>query len=123
MLQSGILTSPDDEGRHMDAETEWWYFNGHVEAEDGKRYAFMVSYTIKIDLKYGDNWWKQLGKPFTYEMHNQYGKMRLDLHLASLKPPLILGEERQGKMPMGKGGYTYWYALSHLNIQGELKWG
>ena len=37
MLQSGILTFPDDEGRHRDAETEWWYFNGHVEAEDGNR--------------------------------------------------------------------------------------
>ena len=154
MLQSGILTFPDDEGRHMDAETEWWYFNGRVEAEDGNRYAFMVAYTMnnikyliivdidnqkhismvdnkqevnyskdKIDLKYGDNWWKQLGKPFTYEMHNQYGEMRLDLHLESLKPPLILGEGRQGKVPMGKGGYSYWYAQTHLNIQGELKLG
>ena len=149
-----ILTFPDDEGRHEDANTEWWYFNGHVKAEDGKRYAFMTSYTMnnikymvivditgqkhyavldnkhevkyskdKIDLKYGDSWWKQLQKLFTYEMHNQYGEIRLDLHLASLKPPLILGEGRQGKVPMGIGGYSYWYALTHLNIQGELKLG
>jgi predicted secreted hydrolase len=47
MLQSGILTFPDDEGRHMDAETEWWYFNGHVEAEDGNRYAFYLKTLIK----------------------------------------------------------------------------
>jgi predicted secreted hydrolase len=154
MLKSGILTFPDDEGRHEDANTEWWYFNGHVEAEDGNRYAFMVSYTMnnikyliivdidnqkhlsmvdnkyevnyskdKINLEYGDNWWKPLGKPFTYEMHNQYSETSLDLHLASLKPPLILGEGRQGKVPMGRGGYSYWYALTNLNIQGELKLG
>ena len=154
MFQTGILTFPDDEGRHMDAETEWWYFNGHVEAEDGNRYAFMVSYTMnnikyliivdidnqkhisivdnkhklkyskdKIELEYAYNWWKQLEKLFTYEMHNQDGETRLDLHLASLKPPLILGEGRQGKVPMGKGGYTYWYALTNLNIRGELKLG
>ena len=153
-MNTDILTSPDDEGRHEDANTEWWYFNGHVKAEDGKRYAFMTSYSMsnikymvivditgqkhyamvdnkhevkyskdKIDLKYGDNWWKQLEKPFTYEMHNQYGEIRLDLHLASLKPPLILGEGRQGKVPMGKGGYSNWYALTNLNIQGELKLG
>ena len=154
MSQSGNLTFPDDEGRHEDANTEWWYFNGHAETEDGKSYAFMASYTMnnikyliivdidnhkhlsmvdnrqevkysrdKIDLGYGANWWKQLEKPFTYEMHNQYGEAGLDIHLASLKPPLILGDGRQGKVPMGKGGYSYWYALTHLNIHGELKLG
>lgn len=154
VMNTDMLTFPDDEGRHEDANTEWWYFNGHVKAEDGNRYAFMVSYTMnnikyliivdidnqkhlsmvdnrhevnyskdKIDLEYGDNWWKQLGKPFTYEMHNQYSEISLDLHLASLKPPLILGEGRQGKVPMGRGGYSYWYAQTNLNIQGELKLG
>jgi predicted secreted hydrolase len=152
MMNTGILTFPADEGRHEGTNTEWWYFNGHAKAEDGKRYAFMVSYHMtnikhmiiidingqkhysmvdnrhetryskdKIDLKYGDNWWKQLEKPFTYEMHNHYGETRLDLHLASSKLPLILGNG--GRVPMGKGGYSYWYALTHLNIHGELKLG
>jgi predicted secreted hydrolase len=30
MMNTGISTSPADEGRHEDANTEWWYFNGHA---------------------------------------------------------------------------------------------
>lgn len=155
MTQSRILTFPEDEGRHEDANTEWWYFSAHVRGDDGSNYAIMVSYTIinnlqcliitdinnkrrypliikdyriecsreKLDLKYGGNWWKQLEKPFTYEMHNQHrdSGIRLDLQMKSLKPPLILGEK--GKVPMGKGGYSYWYALTRLEVSGEMKLG
>jgi predicted secreted hydrolase len=153
MPKNGILTFPEDEGRHEDAKTEWWYFNCHVVSNDGGYYGIMVSYTVdnllymvisdinrktcnptiirksnviyskqKLDLKYGSNWWKQVeGEPFTYEMHNHYKEIGLDFHLKSLKPPLILGEK--GKVPMGKGGYSYWYALTRLDVSGELTLG
>lgn len=31
---------PDDEGVHRDALTEWWYYTGHLVAEDGGEYGF-----------------------------------------------------------------------------------
>ena len=149
----GLLTFPREEGRHEDANIEWWYFNAHVMGDDGSNYAVMVAYTMsnnmqymiitdidnkiryplsikdyrieysreKLELSYGVNWWKQLEKPFTYEMHNQHKGMELDLQMKSLKPPMLLGEE--GKVTMGKGGYSYWYALTRLDVRGELKLG
>jgi predicted secreted hydrolase len=153
MPKNGILTFPEDEGRHEDAKTEWWYFNCHVvSSSDGCCYGIMVSYTLdnihiiisdinrktynptvipdsnikyskhKIDLKSGSNWWRQVeNEPFTYKMHCEHGEMELDLHMKSLKPPLILGDN--GRVPMGKGGYSYWYALTRLDVSGELTLG
>ena len=33
------LSFPDDDSSH-DAPIEWWYYNGHLEAEDGSEYSF-----------------------------------------------------------------------------------
>ena len=150
MPKNGILTFPGDEGRHEDAKTEWWYFNCHVVSSDGSCYGIMLCFTIdnllyilisdinrktcnpavirdsntkyskhKINLKYGPNWWRQVeNEPFTYKMHCEHREIKLDLFVKSLKPPLILGDN--GKVPMGKGGYSYWYALTRLDVSGEL---
>lgn len=34
------IALPQDDAPHADATTEWWYENGHLDAEDGSRYAF-----------------------------------------------------------------------------------
>lgn len=34
------ISFPEDEGAH-DSTIEWWYFNGHLEAADGRRFAYM----------------------------------------------------------------------------------
>ena len=34
------LTFPRDHFAHKDFRTEWWYYNGRLEAEDGSRYGF-----------------------------------------------------------------------------------
>lgn len=141
---------PADEGRHNDANIEWWYFNAHAKTIGGDKYAFMVAYTMnhnkyfivididnkkcysakindckleysteKHDLKYGGDSWKQEGdEAFTYKLHIKHEDMVLNLHMRSQKPPLVMG--KNGKVPMGNGGPTYWYALPHLHIDGEL---
>ncbi len=34
------LTLPEDQGAHFDAKTEWWYYTGHLQTEDDKKYGF-----------------------------------------------------------------------------------
>lgn len=34
------LAFPRDEAAHLDAANEWWYYTGHLWAEDGTRYGF-----------------------------------------------------------------------------------
>jgi predicted secreted hydrolase len=36
----GRLMLPHDDRMHTDADTEWWYFTGHLEADDGQRYGY-----------------------------------------------------------------------------------
>ncbi len=35
---------PDDHGPHPDYRTEWWYLTGHLVAEDGREFAFQVTF-------------------------------------------------------------------------------
>ncbi|MSQ12033.1 MAG: hypothetical protein EXR48_05010 [Dehalococcoidia bacterium] len=35
-----LVSLPADDAPHADATTEWWYYNGHLRAEDGTRYGF-----------------------------------------------------------------------------------
>ena len=37
-----LVKIPDDDALHDD-QTEWWYYNGHLRAQDGKRYSFHVA--------------------------------------------------------------------------------
>jgi len=34
------LVLPGDHASHPDFKTEWWYFTGHLESDDGKRFGF-----------------------------------------------------------------------------------
>ena len=40
-VPAGPLSFPADEGSHPGAKTEWFYLNGHLQAPDGHRFAFM----------------------------------------------------------------------------------
>lgn len=35
---------PRDHGTHPAFKTEWWYFSGHLKAEGGERFAFMITF-------------------------------------------------------------------------------
>jgi len=35
---------PKDEGRHVDALYEWWYFNAHLETNTGRQYGLFVTF-------------------------------------------------------------------------------
>ncbi|MBA4376723.1 MAG: hypothetical protein C0401_11200 [Anaerolinea sp.] len=36
----GRLTLPLDDRMHADADTEWWYITGHLQADDGQQYGY-----------------------------------------------------------------------------------
>ncbi|HEV7923430.1 MAG TPA: lipocalin-like domain-containing protein [Thermoanaerobaculia bacterium] len=38
------LAFPRDHGSHDGYRTEWWYYTGHLTAEDGRRYGFEVTF-------------------------------------------------------------------------------
>jgi predicted secreted hydrolase len=35
---------PRDHGSHDDYKTEWWYYTGHLQTDDGKRYGFELTF-------------------------------------------------------------------------------
>lgn len=35
---------PHDHGTHDDFQTEWWYYTGHLRAEDGKTFGFQLTF-------------------------------------------------------------------------------
>ncbi len=35
---------PADHGPHPDFKTEWWYFTGHLEAAEGRRFGFQLTF-------------------------------------------------------------------------------
>src|ERR1700760_3135291 len=35
---------PRDHGAHGEYKTEWWYYTGHLETDDGKRYGFELTF-------------------------------------------------------------------------------
>ncbi len=35
---------PQDHGPHPDYRTEWWYYTGNVQAEDGRRFAYQLTF-------------------------------------------------------------------------------
>jgi len=37
---SALITLPEDDAAHSDAETEWWYYHAHLNAASGEHYAF-----------------------------------------------------------------------------------
>lgn len=37
---SALITLPEDDAAHSDAETEWWYYHAHLNASSGESYAF-----------------------------------------------------------------------------------
>ena len=35
-----LISLPEDDAAHTDFITEWWYYSGHLQSADGRRYAF-----------------------------------------------------------------------------------
>ena len=35
---------PEDHGAHPDFKTEWWYFTGNVESEDGREFGYQLTF-------------------------------------------------------------------------------
>jgi predicted secreted hydrolase len=35
---------PRDHGPHFDYQTEWWYYTGHLAADDGRRFGFQLTF-------------------------------------------------------------------------------
>ncbi len=38
------LTFPLDHGPHLDYQTEWWYYTGNLQAENGRRFGFQLTF-------------------------------------------------------------------------------
>jgi predicted secreted hydrolase len=38
------LTFPADHGAHPDYQTEWWYYTGNLQAKDGRRFGFQLTF-------------------------------------------------------------------------------
>jgi predicted secreted hydrolase len=43
-LEPRPFVFPEDHGPHPGYRTEWWYLTGHLEAEDGRAFAFQVTF-------------------------------------------------------------------------------
>jgi predicted secreted hydrolase len=44
VLDAPTLEFPRDHGPHYDHQTEWWYYTGHLEAADGRRFGYQLTF-------------------------------------------------------------------------------
>lgn len=38
------IVFPDDHGPHPDYQTEWWYYTGNLEGDDGRRFGYQLTF-------------------------------------------------------------------------------
>lgn len=82
----GVVELPHDEGVHA-SPLEWWYFNGHVDARDGREFSFHFV-TFQSVLEDG----------FTPRLaHLSWADHARGLHLAAEQPDLPLLETTSGE--------------------------
>ena len=64
------LDLPKDNRAHYDAQMEWWYYTGHLRAEDGSEYGFEVTFFKRLTsedrapawlLRVPGHWIKEVG--------------------------------------------------------------
>lgn len=41
---SKVIRFPADHGPHPEYQTEWWYYTGNLQAEDGRRFGFQLTF-------------------------------------------------------------------------------
>ena len=78
----------------------------------------------KQDIRFGkwlrtDFWHQMPGHAFQYGIKANLGRTGIDVVMRSWKPPLPVGGT--GYVPVGIGGYSYYYSLTRLNVAGFLK--
>ena len=42
------LIFPQDHGPHPDFQTEWWYYTGNLQAEDGHRFGYQLTFFVAL---------------------------------------------------------------------------
>jgi len=57
--------------------------------------------------------------PFEYEVKTHAKNMEIDIAIDAVKPPLLINGTGYG--PVGSSGFTWYYSLSRVNINGDLK--
>ncbi len=94
---------------------------------DAVNYSIMAEDSLNIQATtMGGNseyWLNKTGSddimiPFEYILSAESGENTLELEYASLKPPLILGEN--GYFEQGENSYTYYYSLTKSLVTGML---
>src|SRR6266496_6427122 len=44
VTEARVMKFPDDHGPHPDYQTEWWYYTGNLEAQDGRRFGYQLTF-------------------------------------------------------------------------------
>jgi predicted secreted hydrolase len=148
----GPFSFPEDEGLHLDALEEWWYVNGHLTAQDGRRIDVMVCFykhgIIAASL-FDESTGVYLNHTETYlDLQRDIGHLSLQfgpngLHQVDGKPftyqldyrsqdfgVSLLLESRQrpllasgdGVIRMGRG-LSYYYSLTDIAATGTVSVG
>ena len=90
----GVVQLPHDEGIHA-APLEWWYFNGHIAAKDGREFSFHFV-TFQSVLEDG----------FTPRIaHLSWADHEKGLHLAAEQPDLPILETTSGEFDITIAGW------------------
>lgn len=44
VTEARTMSFPQDHGPHPDYQTEWWYYTGNLEAQDGRRFGYQLTF-------------------------------------------------------------------------------
>lgn len=167
------MSFPRDHFSHPDFKTEWWYYTGHLEAEDGKNYGYQVTFfrfglrdrqsegkenpalftdfymahfaladkqekkfvvlertnrgygqkagaAVDRYLVWNENW-KVEGRGDNHSIEIKGPDITLRLQLSPAKPPALHGRQGLSQKGEGRGRASYYYSLTRLKTEGELR--
>jgi len=147
--KAGHINFPDDEGAHPEASTEWWYMNGHLITDDGRRYDYMVCFythyvvaaalfdeSRDIYINYSKAFadvqkdtgrlYLRYGEDELYQVPGQPFTYQLNFQYPGYSLSLRMGSNKppvlidgDGVMNMGRG-LSYYYSLTDMSAVGTI---
>ena len=149
MTEAARISPAADEWAHRGALHEWWYLNFHLADPTGRRYGFVISFfphymlASLVDKDAG----KVIGKKVerglglrssgkgisrgssrlvresgdSLSLRYECEEYAVDLRLTQRKGPLYVNGS--GQIREGLLGRSWYYALTNLSVEGELKLG
>jgi predicted secreted hydrolase len=124
---------PADHGPHPDFQTEWWYYTGNLETQDGRHFGYQLTFfrrslssyeeQVERSSTWATNWEIVQTGENQYRLTAEEDAIHLDLILEDVKELISHGERGLSQRGPEPGNASYYYSKTRLQTSGEIQVG